>query len=110
MACRSFSFDNHISQGSIPLTLFIPNESVYGSQFFDAKIAKRLFEGHGETEIFFCCLRIWDVGRLFIKIYWNGEKTIIKYYGRVLNCNFKNISNNYYFFPMFSPKPREKLQ
>ncbi len=41
---------------------------------------------------------------LFIEIYWSvGEfcETILKWYWRVLNCNFEDSSNNYYFFQRF---------
>jgi hypothetical protein len=35
---------------------------------------------------------------LFIELYLIEGETIIIYYGRVLNCQFKEISNNLLFF------------
>jgi hypothetical protein len=43
------------------------------------------------------------VAGLFIEIYWSVGEAIIKYYWRVLNCDFEDISINYYFSRMFLP-------
>ncbi len=59
------------------------------------KIAKQLFKGRGETIKLVCGARIWFASSQN-PIGVEGE-TIIKQYGRVLNCHFKDFSNNYYF-------------